>query len=84
MLPYDYFVPRNDIGALVAELFYHIYRVFHIIKRDVRHNTMTQIEYEAILTFHPVEQTVNTFFDHFFISIQNMRIKVALYCYAFR
>ena len=45
---------------------------------------MTQVKYEAFFAFHPVEQAVNVFFNYFFISIQNMRIKVALYGYAGR
>jgi hypothetical protein len=67
---------------LVFVLFYHLYRVLHIIKRDIRHNAVAQVEDEAVLAFHTVEQAVDAFFNYFFIGIKNMRIKVALYGYA--
>ncbi len=69
---------------LVAEFFYYLYRVLHIIKWYIRHNAMTEVKYETFLALHPIKQTVDPFFYHLFIGIQNMRIKVALYGYTGR
>jgi len=41
--------------TLVTKFFNYINCVLHIIKRDIRHNAMTEVEYKSVLAFHPVE-----------------------------
>jgi hypothetical protein len=45
----------------VFKLFNHLHRILHIVKRDIRHNAVAQVENEAVLAFHAVEQ-VGKFF----------------------
>jgi hypothetical protein len=49
--------------------FYDIYRILHVIKRNIRHNAVAQIEYEAVFAFHPVEEAVNAVLNFFFVGI---------------
>src|ERR1700754_2768040 len=71
--------PFRGLGGI---LFYHLNRVFHVIKRDIGHNAVAQVKDETLLIFHPIEQAVYAVFNYFFIGIQNMRVKVTLHCNA--
>lgn len=63
-------------GRLV--IFYYVNRVFHILKRDIRHNAVAQVKYKAIFAFHPFEEAINAVFYYGFIGIQNVRVQVTL------
>jgi hypothetical protein len=52
--------------------FNYIYRILHIIKRDIRHNTVTEVEYETILTLHPVKEAVDAAGNRFLISSRSV------------
>ncbi len=78
------FVPRNDKVLLVLVFLYHLHRVFHIIKRNVGHNAMTQIENVAVLAFHAVEQAVNAFSYYFLSAYKICGSKLPCTAYALR
>lgn len=61
--------PFRGSGGLIPVFLYNFYRVLYIIKRDIGHNAMTQVEDEAGLVFHPVEQAVDAVFNYFFIGV---------------
>jgi hypothetical protein len=63
------YAPRNDFILLISKLLYYLYRVLHIIKRDIGHNAVAQVKDKAIGTFHPVEQAIDAFFNYLFIGI---------------
>ena len=54
---------------LVLVFLYNFYRILHIIKRDIGHNAVTQVENEARLVFHPIKQAVYAVFNYFFIGV---------------
>jgi len=54
---------------LVSVFLYNLYRVLHIIKRDIGHNAVAQVEDEAGFVLHPVEQAIDAVFNYFFIGI---------------
>jgi hypothetical protein len=63
-------IPAMTCKVLLVPVFFNnLYRILHIIKRNIGHNAVTQVEDEARLVFHPIKQAVYAVFNYFFIGV---------------